>query len=182
MTDSVDPKVRRVVTKEMEAAVDQILKLGEEVPTIEYNRFVKHYLPYLAGQVEMDINQWLAISGSIYSKVNVVENGNVKFTVPPMSRRQILGDGTAGIDGIAVQLVQAEHRSAVNPVMADRLIAQALEDNRHIDPVDMEELRNWDKVLIEHGYESMFEGTNHSETETTDKEESTWQVDDYEDL
>lgn len=143
------------------ADVENLSLFHEEPGVIEEEFFVQVFLPYFAGMLAPEDfpkgitpYTWYQIAGSPSNRVNVVKNGEVLFTVPPIV-------DTGGVVNPTIHKTPY-HRSAsaieelkrVNPLYSDNIMRVELGKRLPVNYQDVREqnLRTWAEIFLRYGY------------------------------
>lgn len=104
---NIEDRLRKQKKEQADARTEEMLKKGDEyfsliventvsdIKRLPESTFVKNFLPYFCGEEDTTkesntIAIWIAIAGSITSKVHVVDkNDEILFTVPPINDTSI---------------------------------------------------------------------------------------------
>ncbi len=128
---------------------------AEERPTIDLDSFVRTFLPAI-GQVHdkpLDMNPWLSIAKGPYNPVDVISNGQVVFTVPPLLNRRDTRLNENSRQSMTTIASVAQQKSDAHPMMGQNYLRKGLESfvgRRKVNPTALTE---WNRVLIKYGYE-----------------------------
>mgnify|MGYP000029356127 FL=1 len=134
----------------------RVLNEGVETkPTIDLDLFVRTFLPALGQEHDepLDMNPWLAISKGPYNPVDVVSNGSVVFTVPPLLNRRNTRINENSKDSLTTIAVVAKQKGDAHPMMGQNYLRQGLLSYVGRERVNPEALQEWNRVLVKYGYD-----------------------------
>lgn len=143
----------QLLDPELEAAMKTLDEDLGGLPKVEYHLFVKKYLPLLVqepGTVNMD--EWVSVAKTPYHPVEVVKNGEVLYTVPPLLRRQKPHTASSSERSMSNISILVEKQANIHAPAAMETLRRSL--LARIDPEDINEeyVREWTRILIDHGY------------------------------
>jgi len=157
-----EPK-KNVVDKQTIQAVKFIAEqTKKDTPQIGYELFKRDYLPLLASPPERDkegdvvprdLTPWLDICMHPSNPVEVLNgDGTVRFVVPPLvgTIPTYFAAPRGGLVGIAAEAMEKRNQHPVyGERYLDNALAVSLKDQKH---VNSEQTKEWNNVLVEHGY------------------------------
>lgn len=145
--------------KEREA-LDEIAALADMRPRISEELFVSRYLPILGSrQPNTDITPWLEVAGNAYRAVDVVKDGNVLFTVPPIFRQIPTKIHRRGSESVLEIVETSKLHAAQHPRVGQHYLDQHLSSSvERVDP-ETEQLEKWKEVLKRYGYDTQDQPT-----------------------
>jgi len=135
-------------------AMDTITKLSHQKATIDLDTFVRVYLPALGQSHEdpLSLVPWVKLAGGPFMPVDVVSNGRVVHTVPPLlNRTQTVLNSTNG-QSLSNLVEIANKKRDVSPNLGINHLRQGLEGRVQDRRVVVSELLEWNSILTKYGY------------------------------
>ena len=139
--------------KEREA-IELLSSFEEEKPRISEELFVSRYLPLLASrQTGVDVTPWLQVAGNAYRSVEVVKDGKVLFTVPPLLRQIPTKIHRRGAESVLEIVETSRLHAAQHPRVGQYYLEQHLQGAVDPEPPEESALKEWYNVLKGYGYD-----------------------------
>jgi hypothetical protein len=136
-------------------AMKVLNEAAEKHPTIELDLFVRTFLPAIGQEHDEALNMgpWLTVAKSPYNPVDVVSNGQVVFTVPPLLNRRHTRINERSQDSLTTLAVVAQQKSDAHPLMGQTYLRNGLMNYVGKTRVNPNALAEWNRVLTKYGYE-----------------------------
>ena len=117
---------RKLLSPADEALFEEALK--PRVAKISLQEFQKYRGIFLAPMgAAVEYLDWCAVSGDVYTAVNVMQGDKVAFTVPPI-HQPLTAHDNASRSNVSRDIVNARRESQGNPNMRIRLEERAMQD------------------------------------------------------
>lgn len=134
--------------------------------------FVKNYLPIFASNDSTTpISKWLEVSGHVYREVDVIKDGAVLFTVPPLLRRSNTNSRRNPRESLYEVLDLAAKKTQQNPNIGRAFMRTFIEQRVEKEGVESDDVKRWNDIFTRYGYSPIAEVAA-SETTEVEKEES----------
>lgn len=142
--------------EDMNRLADSLRELANPpIPTIDEYLFVKRYLPLFLTRDELTpVSAWLEVAKHPFSPVNVVKNGKVLFTVPPLCR-QVSVRSESVHDSVYEILSLARKKEMISPVLGANYLKEKLDQLIIADPASLDTIRQWNTIFEYYGLDTV---------------------------
>lgn len=129
--------------------------------SIDEQVFIDIFLPYFAGYTEIedfppgwDMSVWYRIAGSPSGRVNVVRNGEVLFSVPPVVNTPGMVSADLQSSSYTRSAIAIEEMKMVRPDISRNIMDTELNKRKPITYQDVHEkyIKEWGDIFFRYGY------------------------------
>lgn len=161
-------------SEEEQEALDTILNSEEDRPAVSESVFTERYLPVFAGVSEGSdkIDSWLDIAGNVYRSVDIMRDGEVVFTVPPLVRRihpsTLRRRGGSMTDAMEMILKKTQQAPRAGQAYA----AREVEERVQATTIEKDPIGVWNEIFVYYGYGPIVDEETVAESQEEEGEES----------
>lgn len=143
-----------------EELVDSMLLLqqydSETARVVSDADFRNKYLPILTDTSgKVDLSPWMAVCGTAYEPVNIVKDGRVLFTVPPMLQRHPTLSRVDSRFSSPTIVAEARGHASRLPHLGFHHLVKNMSEKMILDGPEYTYLKQWNEILAYYGKETI---------------------------
>jgi hypothetical protein len=144
---------KKLLPDDLRSAMESICEWSRENKRIDYDTFRRKYAELLLSKDPVDLTPWEQVAGNPYSRVDVIRNGKIVYTVPPLWRSQVTLMPDVYERSMSKVQLDFSKQYEIHPEASMKTIQNGISSRLNPGKVDLADLLNWNKILIDMGRE-----------------------------